>query len=168
MCIESCIQGLAQLYMCVINAPSGLWRAPGVWYSWAPFSEIHQWHLRCQGISLTLQVFASASPEHPEKPWIVFTAGPMGVGKGHVLRYLEQMGVLNLQDFVQSLPDWFREQFPEYDGYVAYNNQMAGIFLWPSGLGLYSCVYWGPCVDHLAQTWWGEGLFCSTPSKEIL
>eukprot|EP00667_Euglena_gracilis_P019111 EG_transcript_20405 len=93
-------------------------------YSWHPHYTLQRQLFQDH---LVDQVFANASAARPARPWILFTAGPMGVGKGYVMQHFEREGLLNLQDWVQSLPDWFREQLPEYPGYLAYNHAKAGL-----------------------------------------
>eukprot|EP00567_Pseudictyota_dubia_P001074 CAMPEP_0197465812 /NCGR_PEP_ID=MMETSP1175-20131217/64725_1 /TAXON_ID=1003142 /ORGANISM="Triceratium dubium, Strain CCMP147" /LENGTH=289 /DNA_ID=CAMNT_0043001835 /DNA_START=353 /DNA_END=1219 /DNA_ORIENTATION=+ len=46
----------------------------------------------------------STAPE----PWIVFTAGPMGAGKGYVLHKLGEQGLFPLENFVEVDPDEIR------------------------------------------------------------
>jgi hypothetical protein len=46
-------------------------------------------------------------------PWAVFTAGPMGGGKGHVLRWLHARGAFPLARFVHVDPDAIKAELPE-------------------------------------------------------
>ena len=55
--------------------------------------------------------------EVPEENWLVFTAGPMGVGKSHALRHLHDRGVFPLKAFVYIDPDELRMNLPEFKGY---------------------------------------------------
>lgn len=55
--------------------------------------------------------------EVPEENWLVFTAGPMGVGKSHALRHLHDVGVFPLKAFVYIDPDELRMNLPEFKGY---------------------------------------------------
>eukprot|EP01059_Diplonema_ambulator_P011222 TRINITY_DN2117_c0_g2_i1.p1 TRINITY_DN2117_c0_g2~~TRINITY_DN2117_c0_g2_i1.p1 ORF type:complete len:490 (+),score=98.76 TRINITY_DN2117_c0_g2_i1:679-2148(+) len=61
-----------------------------------------------------------------DKPWLVFTAGAMGAGKSHVIRWMSDRGYFPLPDFVQIDPDRFKEMLPEWQGYVDYDPMMAG------------------------------------------
>ena len=62
-----------------------------------------------------------------EPPWIVFTAGVMGVGKTFTTRYLQQHGKLPLGSaFVTVDPDDLRCRLPEYATYVERNPETAG------------------------------------------
>jgi len=61
-----------------------------------------------------------------ENPWIVFTAGPMGAGKGYVIRWLSRNGYFPLPDLVQIDPDSFKAAFPEWPGYVERARMTAG------------------------------------------
>jgi hypothetical protein len=58
--------------------------------------------------------------------WIVFTAGCMGVGKGHVMRWLEKRGLFPLQSFVIVDPDIIRELLPESLSYNHIDPYTAG------------------------------------------
>eukprot|EP00931_Biecheleriopsis_adriatica_P035172 TRINITY_DN20253_c0_g1_i1.p1 TRINITY_DN20253_c0_g1~~TRINITY_DN20253_c0_g1_i1.p1 ORF type:complete len:430 (+),score=83.35 TRINITY_DN20253_c0_g1_i1:51-1340(+) len=51
-------------------------------------------------------------------PWVVFTAGAMGAGKGYIVQYLNDKGCLPLDQFITIDPDQIRESLPEWDGYV--------------------------------------------------
>jgi len=62
----------------------------------------------------------------PTEPFVVFTAGAMGAGKGHVLNYMNQNGYFPLQSFVIVDPDEIRSQFPEYSLYKSENPLKAG------------------------------------------
>jgi Zeta toxin len=53
-----------------------------------------------------------------QRPWIIFTAGPMGVGKGYVLTQLHQRNLMNLDDFVKIDPDLIKFELPEMTGYL--------------------------------------------------
>jgi len=52
------------------------------------------------------------------RPWLVFTAGPMGVGKGYVLSFLEQRGLFPLHRFLRIDPDRLKTEIPEMSGYL--------------------------------------------------
>jgi hypothetical protein len=52
-----------------------------------------------------------------ERPWLIFTAGPMGVGKGYVLAQLQQMQVLDISAFIVIDPDMIKTTLPEMAGY---------------------------------------------------
>jgi len=58
--------------------------------------------------------------QHPSTPqqWVVFTAGPMGAGKSHTLRWLALHGLFPLNDFVLADPDVIRNELPEMKGYI--------------------------------------------------
>jgi hypothetical protein len=53
------------------------------------------------------------------RPWIVFTAGPMGVGKGYVITQLQQQNLLNIRDYFITIdPDLIKYELPEMVGYL--------------------------------------------------
>jgi Zeta toxin len=52
-----------------------------------------------------------------QRPWLIFTAGPMGVGKGYVLAQLKQMKVLDASDYLWIDPDMIKTTLPEMAGY---------------------------------------------------
>ena len=54
----------------------------------------------------------------PSKPWIVFTAGAMGVGKGYVLSSLQQSDLFPLDKFLIIDPDMLKNELPEMAGYL--------------------------------------------------
>lgn len=51
-------------------------------------------------------------------PWVVFTAGAMGAGKGFVTRWLAKQGCFPLEQCVIVDPDEIRQKLPEWNGYV--------------------------------------------------
>lgn len=55
--------------------------------------------------------------ERPTENWIVFTAGPMGAGKGHCLNWLQNNNLFPLDAFVHVDPDMIRALLPENDAY---------------------------------------------------
>jgi hypothetical protein len=59
-------------------------------------------------------------------PWVVFTAGPMGAGKGYVLDWMESQGYFPRKQFVSVDPDEIRRCLPEWEEYVAHDEQSAG------------------------------------------
>ena len=59
-------------------------------------------------------------------PWIVFTAGAMGAGKGYTMRVLVEKERFPLPAFVIVDPDEIRRLLPEYHMYIAENPELAG------------------------------------------
>mmetsp|Transcript_11701 Transcript_11701/g.21286 ORF Transcript_11701/g.21286 Transcript_11701/m.21286 type:complete len:396 (-) Transcript_11701:99-1286(-) len=57
-------------------------------------------------------------PNNNERPWIVFTAGPMGVGKSYVLSQLHQRDCFPLGGFMKIDPDMIKSELPEVAGYL--------------------------------------------------
>lgn len=62
----------------------------------------------------------------PTEPWLVFTAGAMGAGKGYTIKTLVQRQTFPLLAFVTVDPDEIRRLFPEYDLYVKSRPEEAG------------------------------------------
>jgi len=62
----------------------------------------------------------------PTTPWLVFTAGAMGAGKGYTINNLGARGLFPLQGFVSVDPDEIRKYLPEYKLYLRENPSMAG------------------------------------------
>jgi hypothetical protein len=54
----------------------------------------------------------------PTEPWVVFTVGPRGAGKKHVLQELVKEGRLPLLSFVHVDPDEIRRRLPEFECYA--------------------------------------------------
>jgi len=62
----------------------------------------------------------------PSEPFIVFTAGAMGAGKGHTVKKLVDWGYFPLLAFVTVDPDEIRRHFPEYHMYLESSPEHAG------------------------------------------
>mmetsp|Transcript_20443 Transcript_20443/g.43845 ORF Transcript_20443/g.43845 Transcript_20443/m.43845 type:complete len:485 (-) Transcript_20443:379-1833(-) len=61
---------------------------------------------------------SSSSSTAKGRPWIVFTAGPMGVGKGYALTMLHRSGLFPLDSFLKIDPDLIKNELPEMAGYL--------------------------------------------------
>lgn len=59
-------------------------------------------------------------------PWIVFTAGAMGAGKGYTVDWMFNQGIFPINDFISIDPDHFKHELPEWTGYVKSNSMEAG------------------------------------------
>ncbi|CAK0839254.1 unnamed protein product [Prorocentrum cordatum] len=57
------------------------------------------------------------SSEQPA-PWLVFTCGPMGVGKGYCMNWMSKHGFFPLENIVHVDPDAFKMMMPEWPKYV--------------------------------------------------
>jgi len=62
-----------------------------------------------------------------EKPWLVYTAGPMGAGKSHTIRYLHKINAFPLDRFVWVDPDKIKSVLPDMPLYIHYNKKQAGV-----------------------------------------
>mmetsp|Transcript_18 Transcript_18/g.36 ORF Transcript_18/g.36 Transcript_18/m.36 type:complete len:750 (+) Transcript_18:51-2300(+) len=58
--------------------------------------------------------------EAQSRPWVVYTCGPMGVGKGHVLSWLSEQGLFPLEFIVHVDPDFFKRIMPEWTNYLSH------------------------------------------------
>jgi Zeta toxin len=56
--------------------------------------------------------------DYRRRPWIVFSAGPMGVGKGYVMSTLKELGLFPLDRFLTIDPDLLKSELPEMAGYL--------------------------------------------------
>lgn len=61
-----------------------------------------------------------------ERPWLVFTAGPMGAGKTYTLRHLAATDLFPVNSFVLIDPDRIRSCLPEHRHHLAQNPVAAG------------------------------------------
>jgi len=59
-------------------------------------------------------------------PWLVYTCGPMGVGKGYAMSWMAKHGFFPLENIVHVDPDGFKLMMPEWSGYVEGNPEGAG------------------------------------------
>lgn len=60
------------------------------------------------------------------RPWMIFTCGAFGAGKGHVLTWLSHQGLFPLEYIVHIDPDFFKRVMPEWKGYLSNNVEFAG------------------------------------------
>lgn len=63
------------------------------------------------------------------RPWLVLSAGPMGVGKSHVLSKLHSTGYFPLDRFLKIDPDVIKSKIPESAGYMEANPETAAALL---------------------------------------
>mmetsp|Transcript_36464 Transcript_36464/g.65554 ORF Transcript_36464/g.65554 Transcript_36464/m.65554 type:complete len:657 (+) Transcript_36464:36-2006(+) len=59
-------------------------------------------------------------------PWLVYTCGPMGVGKGFTLAWMSKHEFFPLENIVHVDPDAFKMMMPEWPMYVEKNRNDAG------------------------------------------
>eukprot|EP00656_Telonema_subtile_P007241 TRINITY_DN13396_c0_g1_i2.p1 TRINITY_DN13396_c0_g1~~TRINITY_DN13396_c0_g1_i2.p1 ORF type:complete len:312 (-),score=67.94 TRINITY_DN13396_c0_g1_i2:148-1083(-) len=69
----------------------------------------------------------TAHTNQEDGPWVVFTAGAMGAGKGYTISWMSQQGHFPLPDLVQIDPDAFKTSFPEWKRYVQKDRLTAGV-----------------------------------------
>jgi hypothetical protein len=61
-------------------------------------------------------------------PWIVYTCGPMGAGKGYALTWMSDNGYFPLEKIVHIDPDHFKSVMTEWVGYTERDTSSAGSF----------------------------------------
>jgi predicted ABC-type ATPase len=61
-----------------------------------------------------------------KQPYIIFTAGVMGAGKGHVIKYLGEQKKLDIINYIHIDPDKIKYLFPEMKQYIQKNSKEAG------------------------------------------
>ena len=61
-----------------------------------------------------------------KKPWLVYTCGPMGAGKGWVMNWMSQRDILPLRRVVHVDPDRFKRLMPEWPSYMSSDAKCAG------------------------------------------
>ena len=49
-----------------------------------------------------------------ERPWLVYTCGAMGAGKGHAMSWLSEHGLFKLENVVHIDPDHFKNVRPDH------------------------------------------------------
>ncbi|KAJ8599389.1 hypothetical protein CTAYLR_007034, partial [Chrysophaeum taylorii] len=59
-------------------------------------------------------------------PWLVFTCGAMGAGKGWVMNWMSAQEILPLRRIVHVDADRFKQMMPEWTGYVRRDKKSAG------------------------------------------
>ena len=64
--------------------------------------------------------------DHQEEPWVVYTCGAMGAGKGFALAYMSKIGAFPLESIVHIDPDLFKQLMPEWQRYVSVDERTAG------------------------------------------
>ncbi|KAJ1458777.1 zeta toxin-domain-containing protein [Pelagophyceae sp. CCMP2097] len=65
-----------------------------------------------------------AAPE--ARPWLVYTCGAMGSGKGWVMNWMSQRDIFPLRRIVHVDPDRFKTMMPEWAGYLRRDAATAG------------------------------------------
>eukprot|EP00050_Salpingoeca_kvevrii_P009904 m.5432 g.5432 ORF g.5432 m.5432 type:complete len:556 (+) comp2513_c0_seq1:125-1792(+) len=64
--------------------------------------------------------------EPQSRPWIVFTCGAMGAGKGYSLSWMSRHDFFPLENIVRIDPDHFKHLMPEWPEYIARDSDHAG------------------------------------------
>jgi hypothetical protein len=71
------------------------------------------------------QLTSQQPDKQQRRPFIVFSAGPMGVGKSFVLSQLHQRHLFPLSRFIKIDPDMLKSELPEIAGYLQYGPETA-------------------------------------------
>ena len=87
-----------------------------------------------QSAGLAKTRFAAALGSRPygecaapnQHPWLVFTCGAMGAGKGWVMNWMSTLDILPLRSIVHIDPDRFKQMMPEWAGHVRRDAASAG------------------------------------------
>jgi hypothetical protein len=92
-------------------------------YSYHHNLALKRQHL--QDAILQRVVDSSAKLSNEKRPWIVFSAGAMGVGKGYVISNLHNAGLFPLDNFLKIDPDMLKQELPEMPGYLRQDKESA-------------------------------------------
>lgn len=65
-------------------------------------------------------------PKQTGHPWILFTGGAMGAGKGYTMNWMMRMGIIQIPNLRHIDPDVFKRKLPEWKIYVKLNPSTAG------------------------------------------
>jgi len=90
----------------------------------------YRWHTNYSRARQTWQdqevrrVAQCMKPQH--RPWVVFTCGAMGAGKGYTMSWLSRHNIFPLEHIVHIDPDNFKTVMPEWKGYTEANPEEAG------------------------------------------
>ncbi|CAD7971873.1 unnamed protein product [Amoebophrya sp. A25] len=78
----------------------------------AHYSELRQqWQDR-----VVASTIRKSEPIH--RPWLIYSGGAMGAGKGYVMRWLSATGYVPMEQCVRIDPDLFKTLMPEFDHYI--------------------------------------------------
>lgn len=86
----------------------------------------HYRKLRQEFQDLWMKRVVDRVPSGNRKPWAIFTAGAMGAGKGYVMKWLNDQGMISLESIAHVDPDYFKKILPEWAGYLDYQSQTEG------------------------------------------
>ncbi|KAJ9440964.1 hypothetical protein DIPPA_00440 [Diplonema papillatum] len=76
-----------------------------------------------QDVLIESVVESGATQEHP---WLIYSAGAMGAGKSHCVRWMSERGYFPFDQLVRIDADKFREMLPEWEGYLEADLLSAG------------------------------------------
>jgi hypothetical protein len=61
-----------------------------------------------------------------KRPWLLWTCGPMGAGKGFAMNWLSRHGIVPMEKLVHIDPDYFKRVMPEWEEYCKFDSERAG------------------------------------------
>lgn len=89
----------------------------------APKKRDYSWHNNYTHARQSWQdhIVHLATSRHKQQahPWIVFSAGAMGCGKGYTFETMSKLGHFPIENIVRIDPDFFKQLMPEWNGYVS-------------------------------------------------
>lgn len=83
-----------------------------------------------------------------KRPWLVFSAGPMGVGKSYALSKLHSVGYFPLDQFIKVDPDMLKSEIPEFPGYLKENPDTAATLLHGESTQMADILFYHALDNH--------------------
>lgn len=77
---------------------------------------------------LGLDSTSSRTTDDSRNPWIIFTGGAMGAGKGYTMNWMRNRNIIPIANLRHIDPDVFKRRLPEWKHYVRNNPTTAGSF----------------------------------------
>eukprot|EP00485_Elphidium_margaritaceum_P001344 CAMPEP_0202701618 /NCGR_PEP_ID=MMETSP1385-20130828/14695_1 /ASSEMBLY_ACC=CAM_ASM_000861 /TAXON_ID=933848 /ORGANISM="Elphidium margaritaceum" /LENGTH=340 /DNA_ID=CAMNT_0049359073 /DNA_START=56 /DNA_END=1078 /DNA_ORIENTATION=- len=93
-----------------------------------------------------------------DHPWMLFTAGPMGAGKTHMLKWLAVLDVFPLQAFLKISPDRIKRFLPEYTKYLKTDEKNVGSMLRTEVGYLCEIIIWELLSSSHVSIWMDSSL----------
>lgn len=90
----------------------------------------------------------AAAAAADKRPWLVFSAGPMGVGKSYALSKLHSVGYFPLDQFIKVDPDMLKSEIPEFPGYMEENPDSAATLLHGESTQMADILFYHTLDNH--------------------